>query len=44
MNNADAIVLGAGIVGVSIAVHLQKRGRATVLVDRRGAAEETPYG
>ena len=30
---------GAGIVGVSVALHLQKRGRATVLVDRRGAAE-----
>jgi len=41
---ADAIVLGAGIVGISVAVHLQKRGRATVLVDRRGAAEETSYG
>lgn len=42
--SADALVLGAGIVGISIAVHLQKRGRATVLVDRRGAAEETSYG
>jgi D-amino-acid dehydrogenase len=40
----DALVLGAGIVGISVAVHLQKRGRATVLVDRRGAAEETSYG
>jgi D-amino-acid dehydrogenase len=37
-------VLGAGIIGVSIAVHLQKRGRQTVLIDRRGAAEETSYG
>jgi D-amino-acid dehydrogenase len=41
---ADALVLGAGIVGISVALHLQKRGRATVLVDRRGAAEETSYG
>jgi D-amino-acid dehydrogenase len=41
---ADSIVLGAGIVGVSVAVHLQMRGRATVLVDRRGAGEETSYG
>jgi D-amino-acid dehydrogenase len=40
----DALVLGAGIVGVSVAVHLQKRGRATVLVDRRGPAEETSFG
>jgi D-amino-acid dehydrogenase len=41
---ADALVLGAGIVGVSVALHLQKRGRATVLVDRRGPAEETSFG
>lgn len=41
---ADALVLGAGIIGISVAVHLQKRGRSTVLVDRRGAAEETSYG
>ena len=44
MDTADALVLGAGIVGVSVAVHLQKRGRATVLVDRRGPAEETSFG
>jgi D-amino-acid dehydrogenase len=40
----DVIVLGAGMVGVSAALHLQKRGRAVLLVDRRGAAEETSYG
>ena len=44
MTNADVIVLGAGIVGVSTALHLQKRGRSVVLVDRRGAGEETSYG
>jgi D-amino-acid dehydrogenase len=42
--NADVIVLGAGIVGASTALHLQKRGRSVVLVDRRGAGEETSYG
>jgi D-amino-acid dehydrogenase len=41
---ADAVVLGAGMVGISVAVHLQARGRSTVLVDRRGAAEETSFG
>ena len=41
---ADAIVLGAGMVGVSIALHLQKRGRQVVLVDRRPPGEETSYG
>ena len=42
--NADVIVLGAGIVGVSTALHLQKRARSVVLIDRRGAGEETSYG
>src|SRR6516225_11220948 len=42
--NADVIVLGAGMVGVSVALHLQQRGRAVVLIDRRGAGEETSYG
>lgn len=41
---ADCIVLGAGMVGVSAAVHLVKRGRSVILVDRRGPAEETSYG
>jgi D-amino-acid dehydrogenase len=40
----DAIVLGAGIVGVCTALHLQKRGRATVLLDRRDGMAETSYG
>ena len=38
------MVLGAGIVGICVAAHLQKRGRSVVLVDRRGAAEETSFG
>jgi len=41
---SDVVVLGAGIVGICVALHLQKRGRATTLVDRRGAAEETSFG
>ncbi len=41
---SDVVVLGAGIVGICVALHLQKRGRATVLLDRRGAAEETSFG
>jgi D-amino-acid dehydrogenase len=40
----DVAVLGAGMVGICTAVHLQQRGRSVVLVDRRGAAEETSYG
>ncbi len=41
---SDVLVLGAGMVGISAAIHLQKRGRAVVLVDRRGPAEETSFG
>jgi D-amino-acid dehydrogenase len=44
MARYDTVVLGAGIVGICTALHLQKRGRATALVDRRGAAEETSFG
>jgi D-amino-acid dehydrogenase len=40
----DTIVLGAGIVGTSIAVHLVKRGMSVALVDRCGAGEGTSYG
>jgi D-amino-acid dehydrogenase len=32
------------MVGISAALHLLKRGRSVVLVDRRGPAEETSYG
>jgi len=41
---AEFAVLGAGMVGICVALHLQKRGREVVLVDRRGAAEETSFG
>jgi D-amino-acid dehydrogenase len=44
MARTDALVLGAGIVGTSIALHLAKRGLAVALVDRAGAGEGTSYG
>jgi D-amino-acid dehydrogenase len=45
MQIADVAVLGAGMVGVSAALHLQARGRDVVLLDRHGAAGlETSYG
>jgi D-amino-acid dehydrogenase len=44
MARIDAIVLGAGIVGTSIALHLAKRGVAVALIDRRAPGEETSYG
>lgn len=40
----EFLVLGAGMVGVCTALHLLKRGREVILVDRRGAAEETSFG
>jgi D-amino-acid dehydrogenase len=44
MARTDVIVLGAGIVGTSAALHLAKRGLAVALVDKRGPGEETSYG
>ncbi len=41
---ADVVVLGAGIVGISTALHLQKRGLSVVLLDRRQPGEETSFG
>lgn len=40
----DVIVLGAGIAGVSAALHLQDRGLRVALVDRRAPGEETSHG
>jgi D-amino-acid dehydrogenase len=44
MARTDAIVLGAGIVGTAIALHLAKRGLSVALVDRRAPGEETSFG
>ena len=45
MHSADVAILGAGMVGVSAALHLQARGRDVVLIDRHGAAGlETSFG
>lgn len=39
-----ALVLGAGMVGVSCALALQKRGIAVTLIDRKEPGRETSYG
>ena len=44
MARTDAVVLGAGIVGTSIALHLAKRGLSVALVDRAGPGQGTSYG
>jgi D-amino-acid dehydrogenase len=41
---ADVVVLGAGIVGVSAATAARQRGLWVVLVDRREPGSETSYG
>ncbi len=44
-SKTDVIILGAGIVGVCAALHLQARGRAVTVVDRLGTvAGETSSG
>ncbi|MGN4065035.1 NAD(P)/FAD-dependent oxidoreductase [Burkholderia gladioli] len=40
----DDIVLGAGIVGVSIARHLRERGRRVALVDHQPPGQGTSFG
>ncbi len=41
----DVLVLGAGVVGVSAALHLQQRGRSVAILERMSApAGETSFG
>ncbi|MBN9430917.1 MAG: FAD-binding oxidoreductase [Bosea sp.] len=44
MDKFDAIVLGAGIVGVSAAIHLLRRNRSVLILDRAAPGEGTSYG
>jgi D-amino-acid dehydrogenase len=44
MARTDVVVLGAGVVGTSVALHLLKRGLSVAIVDRGGAGEGTSYG
>lgn len=40
----EVIVLGAGIVGLSVACQLRKRGREVLLIDRSAEPRATSYG
>jgi D-amino-acid dehydrogenase len=42
--NQDVIVIGAGIIGISIALKLQSEGRQVLVLDRKGVAAETSSG
>ncbi len=41
---ARIVVIGAGVVGISIALELQRRGREVLVLDRSGVAAEASYG
>lgn len=41
---AHSIVLGAGMIGVSVAWHLLQRGHDVTLIDRREPGQETSFG
>ncbi|MCH2096294.1 MAG: FAD-dependent oxidoreductase [Rhodobacteraceae bacterium] len=38
------VVIGAGVIGISIALELQRRGREVLVLDRSGVAAETSGG
>lgn len=40
----DTVVLGGGIVGVSVALQLQRRSLSVALVDRKAPGNETSLG
>ena len=40
----SVIVLGAGMVGVSVALHLARRGRDVLLLDRQEPGEGASFG
>ncbi len=44
MSQPSAIVLGAGMVGVSVALHLRRRGFSVVLVDRQAPGLGASFG
>ena len=44
MSIRNVAVIGAGIVGVSAAIWLQRQGHKVVLIDREGPAAGTSYG
>lgn len=41
---ADVAIIGCGIVGLSAAFHLRRRGLSCLLIDAKGPAAETSFG
>jgi len=44
LDNSSVIVIGAGIVGVSSAIHLQRRGAKVTIIDRLPPGDGTSFG
>lgn len=44
MTNPDFVVIGGGIVGITSALELQRRGQRVLLLDRGQLGRETSYG
>jgi D-amino-acid dehydrogenase len=44
MEKPDFVIIGGGIVGITAALELQRRGRQVVLLDRGQPGRETSYG
>lgn len=44
MRKFDTLLLGAGIIGVSTALHLQARGHSVCLIDKQEPGQGTSYG
>ena len=40
----SVVVLGAGMVGLSVAIHLRKRGWSVTVIDKAGPGAETSFG
>ncbi len=43
-NQADVVIVGAGIIGLSAAFRLQEAGRSVTLIDKTGIARGTSFG
>ncbi|MGI9370787.1 MAG: NAD(P)/FAD-dependent oxidoreductase, partial [Ruegeria sp.] len=44
MTNADILVIGAGVIGISAALELQHRGHSVLVLDRDGVAAQASAG
>lgn len=44
MQKFDSLILGAGIIGVCTALHLQARGQSVCLIDKRDPGEGASFG